>query len=339
MRVIFHDSTDPFFNLAAEEYLLDHADGDVFMIWRNDRSVIVGKNQNTWREVDPGYAREANIAVVRRLTGGGAVFHDLGNVNYTFITSGGEIDFAAFAAPVIRALASLGVKARLGGRNDLVVSVDVAYGGADAPEELKISGSAACVRRTPFGERRMHHGTLLYSADLASMTRVLTPDVAKLRSKGVASVRSRVTNIRRLSPALADVDAARFASLIADFGSREFDAPTGDLTDSEREGIAALADSKYRAWDWNWGASPSFSVSRSRRFPYGAVTVGYDADRGRISDIVISGDFFSTEDVSTLCGRLIGARPERESILELLADSARFIEGSSPQDLCDLITG
>ena len=326
MRVIFHGSPDPYFNLAAEEWLLDNVPDDVFVLWRNDRSVIVGKNQNTWAEVDDAYVREAGIAVVRRLTGGGAVFHDPGNVNYTFITAGGGIDFARFTEPVIRALASLGVEASLSGRNDLVTA-----------DGAKISGSAACVRRTPFGERRLHHGTLLFDADLSEMARALTPDAEKLRTKAVASVKNRVANIKALSPELAAVDSAGFASMIADFAAAEFHATASDLTDTEREGIAALADSKYRTWEWNFGESPAFEAEKKRRFPYGTVEVGLRAEKGRIAELAVTGDFFSTEDVAALCERLRGARLEREALAPLLADVGRFIEGASPGEICDLI--
>ena len=184
----------------------------------------------------------------------------------------------------------------------------------------------------------MHHGTLLYSADLNEMARVLTPDNEKLRSKGVASVAGRVTNIRPLSPALADVDAQHFADLIAAFAAREFKEDVGDLTEAEREGTAALVEAKYRTWEWNRGASPEFSVTKSRRFPYGTVTVDLTADRGEISAISISGDFFSTEDVNVLCGRLIGAPLKRDSLIPLVADADRFIAGASPDELCSLIT-
>ena len=328
MRVIFHGSLDPYFNLAAEEWLLDNAADDVFMLWRNDRSVIIGKNQNAWREVDAAYVREANVAVVRRLTGGGAVFHDPGNVNYTFITAGGGIDFARFAAPVLRALASLGVAATLGGRNDLV-----------APDGAKISGSAACVRRTPLGERRLHHGTLLFDADLSEMARALTPDKDKLASKGIASVKSHVANIRALSPALTEVDAPQFAAMLADFAAAEFRAKITDLTDAEREGIAALADAKYRTWVWNWGESPAFGASKKRRFHYGTVEAALEAEHGRIAHIAFTGDFFSTDDVGGLAERLAGARLTPEELLPLLSDVGRFIEGASPEEIAALICG
>ena len=326
MRVIFHESLDPYFNLAVEEWLLCSEPDDVFMLWRNDRSVIVGKNQNTWREVDAAYVRSAGVAVVRRLTGGGAVFHDPGNVNYTFIENGGGIDFARFTAPVVRALASLGVEASLSGRNDLVAS-----------DGAKISGSAACVRRTPFGERRLHHGTLLFDADLSEMARALTPDKDKLASKGVASVKSRVANIRGLSAALAGIDAVGFAGLIADFASREFRTDVTALTEAEREAIASLADTKYRTWEWNWGNSPAFEATKKRRFPYGTVEIGLRADHGVIDRIAFSGDFFSVDDVAELAERLAGAPLSPEALTIRLADVSRFIEGASAEEIVALI--
>lgn len=326
MRVIYNDSLDPYFNLATEEWVLDNIPEDAFMVWRNGRSVIVGRNQNTWAEVDASYVRGAGIAVVRRLTGGGAVFHDPGNVNYTFITSGSGIDFARFCDPIVRALCSMGVAVSLGGRNDLVTA-----------DGAKISGAAACVRRTPHGERRLHHGTLLFDADLSEMARALTPDADKLRSKGIASVKSRVVNIRALSPALADVDAEGFAAMIADFASREFDTPVTAPADAEREGIASLADARYRKWEWNWGESPAFETVKKRRFPYGTVEIGLRAEKGRVAAISVTGDFFSTDDVASLCERLRGARLEREALAPLLSDAGRFIEGASPGEIAALI--
>lgn len=328
MRIIFHSSTDPYFNLAAEEYLLDHSGDDVFMVWRNERSVIIGKNQNTWAQVDLEYARASGIGVVRRLSGGGAVFHDLGNVNFTFITAGDTIDFAAFTAPILRALASFGVEASLGGRNDIVTA-----------QGAKISGCAACVHQTSHGTRRLHHGTLLYGADLSALARVLTPDPEKLSTKGIDSVRSRVANIQELSGRLKNVSAEAFAGLIADFASGEFGEAVSDLTETEKRGIAHLADEKYRTWEWNFGSSPEFEVTRSCRFPYGKVTAELNAEHGVIGDIRITGDFFSSQDVELLCERLRGVRLEQRELLGQLDDVALFVKGSCPEDICTLICG
>lgn len=328
MRIIYNTSTDPFFNLAAEEYLLDNSADDVFMVWRNEKSVIIGKNQNTWSQIDLEYARASGIAVVRRLSGGGAVFHDLGNVNFTFITAGDTIDFAAFTAPILRALASFGVEASLGGRNDIVTA-----------QGEKISGCAACVRQTERGVRRLHHGTLLYGADLSALARVLTPDPEKLSTKGIDSVRSRVANIQELSERLISVSAREFARLIADFASGEFGEIVSGLTQEEENAIGRLVDEKYRTWEWNFGSSPEFEVTRSRRFSYGKVTVELNASHGVIGDIRITGDFFSSQDVELLCGRLRGTRLERAELVSMLSDVALFIKGGCPEDICPLICG
>ena len=182
MLLVHNNCLDPAFNLALEEYLLTSFEEEVLCLWRNRRAIVVGKNQNTVAELDPEFVREHNIAVVRRLTGGGAVFHDPGNINYTLIRSCGKDDFnnyAKFTAPILNYLASLGIRAELSGRNDLVI------------DSMKCSGSAQTVR----AGRILHHGCLLFSADLSQLTGALRPRPVKLQSNGVASVRSRVTNI------------------------------------------------------------------------------------------------------------------------------------------------
>jgi lipoate-protein ligase A len=180
MRAIFNRSTDPYFNLASEEYLLDTSEDDVFMLWRNSPSVIVGKNQNTWEQIDAAYTEKHGIAVVRRITGGGAVFHDLGNVNFSFVTeadSSKKLNFEKFTDPVVRALSGMGVDARLDGRNDLVA------------EGFKISGNAECVKTGRTGRQMMlHHGTLLFCADLTRLAAALRVDPEKIKSKGIKSV-------------------------------------------------------------------------------------------------------------------------------------------------------
>ena len=181
--VIFNSSLDPYFNLAAEQYLLERRDtAPVFMIWRNSPAVIIGKNQNAYAELNEAFIRENDIKVVRRLTGGGAVFHD---VNYTFISpkqGANALDFARFCAPIIEALCDLGANAVLSGRNDIEI------------DGRKVSGNA----QTVCGDRILHHGTLLWSADLSKLAGALKVDPEKIASKGIKSVRSRVANIRDL---------------------------------------------------------------------------------------------------------------------------------------------
>lgn len=326
MIIIKNKSTDPYFNLALEEYLTDNLSDDVFMLWQNSKSVIIGKNQNAFAELDRAFIDEHDIKVVRRLTGGGAVFHDIGNVNYTFITRKGEnsLDFARFCAPVIDALKELGVDALLTGRNDITV------------DGSKISGTAQCVR----GERLIHHGTLLFDADLTEMAGALRPDPLKLQSKGINSVRSRVANLRPLLSRKLDTD--EFIAFIEGFVSQHADiTEVRDLSDEEKTGIQYLADTKYSAWEWNFGASKSYSRRERRRFPFGTVQADLEVSEGRIALVKISGDFFGTRDISELETLLLGTRFELEDICTLLDVSGigDFVAGASPKEIAALIMG
>jgi len=326
MIIIRNKSTDPYFNLAAEEYLADNLSDDIFMLWQNAGAVIIGKNQNAFAELDRAFIDAHGIKVVRRLTGGGAVFHDIGNINYTFITGKGEnsLDFARFCSPVINALKELGVNAELTGRNDISVN------------GFKVSGNAQCLR----GNRVIHHGTLLFDADLGKMTGALRPDPAKLQSKGINSVRSRVTNLRPLLS--KQLDTEEFISFIESFVA-EHSGITGirDLTEDEKSGIQHLADTKYSTWDWNYGTSKSYSRRERRRFPFGTVEAELEIEEGRISSVHISGDFFGTRDIAELEALLVGARFEYGDISLLLGvcGIGDFIAGASAEEIAALITG
>lgn len=333
MQIIYNNNTDPCFNLAAEEYLMDHTSGDVFMLWRNAPSVIIGKNQNAWAEVNLSFAEKHGIKVVRRLTGGGAVFHDLGNVNFTFITDAQSdgIDFSRFAVPVIGYLAKLGVSAELDGRNDILV------------DGRKISGNAQCVRARPDGMKRlMHHGTLLYSADISDMSGALNVNREKLVTKGIASVKSRVANIRDLSPSLADVEADGFIESLISFAEGEYSVQSRSLTAEENAQIAALAADKYGTWEWNFGASPAFTNERTVRYDFGTLTVMYSAEQGKFSQIALYGDFFGNGDLAELCESLRGCRIERQAVRKRLGSIKSvdtYIHRCTSENLLDLIFG
>jgi len=317
--VIYNGSTDAFFNLAAEQYLLDREDArPVFMLWQNDRAVIIGRNQNAFAEINEPFIRERGIKVVRRLTGGGAVFHDTGNVNYTFIVPRSEdmvLNFAAFSKPIIDALKSLGADAVLSGRNDVTV------GGK------KISGNAQCVR----GDKIMHHGTLLWSADLSDMEGALKVDPDKISSKGIKSVRSRVANIRDLIS--SELSAGEFIDrLFAHTG-----AEPRLFTEAEAREIRGLRDSRYATWEWNWGESKSFSAERKKYFPFGLVSVRFDSDRGVISDISVTGDFFGVGEISGLEARLRGTRLEMDALVSALDGVGTYISGADTAAVASLI--
>ncbi len=333
MRTIVLTTTDPAFNLAAEEYFLLHGDGEIRMLWRNDRAVIIGKNQNTWAEVNVPYTESAGIPVVRRLTGGGAVFHDPGNVNYTFITDcteGDGIDFARFTAPILSVLENLGVTAILGGRNDILA------------DGRKISGNAqAVVRRADGTPRRLHHGTILYSADLSAMTDALRVNPLKLQSKGVASVRSRVVNLTDLPAFPKNLTVTGFMDLLS--AALCEDGEVTGLTPDEMAAIQALAREKYASWEWNFGTSAAHTTEYTARFSCGTVTASYTARRGRIEEIRLYGDYFGTAPIAELETALADIPLRREALLAALTGAPRplteYIAGASPEELTALLLG
>lgn len=329
MTVIHHYSLDPHFNLAAEQYLLEGS-GDVFLIWRNTRSVIIGKNQNAFGEVNVDFTGKNNIKVARRLTGGGAVFHDEGNINYTFITddSGEGIDFARFTEPVCEALASFGISATLNGRNDLTVG------------EYKISGNAQCVYDTADGRKRLlHHGTILFSADISEMAGALRVNEEKLKSKGIKSVPSRVKNICDMAEYKGPESPEKFADALVKFAEVRFGEKSRDLTENEKAEISKIRDGKFALWDWNFGASPEYKSTAKRRFPYGTVEISYDSLHGIIEKITVSGDFFGVENVSELEKNLIGARLLKDDIIKRLENIDKYISGAAPEEIADMIAG
>jgi len=317
-----HTETDPAFNLAAEEYLLKHAGDDCFMLWRNHNAIIVGKNQNTLSEINPDFVERHGIRVVRRITGGGAVYHDLGNVNFTFVKTGGDrldIDFAAYTRPILDYLNQRSVPARLDGRNDLTVN------------GLKISGNAQHVHK----QRVLHHGTLLFDVDIEMLAAVLLVDPEKYSDKAVQSIRSRVTNIREHLPAPMTVE--RFMEDLSDHIRDAHGGRTMTFTAAERAAIDDLAERKYRRWAWNFGTSPDYNFRRSVRTPGGTVDVRMDVREGVIHGIRIFGDFFGTADIKDIEARLDGCRHQRSALAARLDDLPieRYIRDVSLDQLLD----
>ena len=362
MKIYINESTDPYYNLAAEEYLLCHTSGDIFFLWRNSPTVVIGKNQNAFAEIDTRFTEENNIAVVRRLTGGGAVFHDLGNVNFTFISpAGGELaegiregglDFAHFTRPIIDALNSLGIKASLTGRNDIAVTID--------GEERKISGNAQCVYNVTNSDGRnnntgndnaqngltktLHHGTLLFSADFSNMQGALRVSPDKLKSKGIKSVRSRVANIASVLPECrrAEIsDAEKFMKYIADYVSNIYGVPVERFDESFNAGIEKLTAEKYSTDEWNLRRMGSFDTERQRRFSFGSIELRMSVTEGRIAALEFGGDFFGIRDVGELASRLCGVEYSPDIIAAALntVDVGEYIGGASREDIMGLIFG
>ncbi len=319
MIIIKNNSVDPYFNLAAEQYLIDNCDEDVFMLWRNDRTVVIGNNQNAYAEVDREYADTHGITVSRRLTGGGAVFHDLGNVNFSFIipSDGKGIDFKKYTAPIIESLKKMGLCAELSGRNDILI------------DGKKVSGNAQCVRNG----KVLHHGTLLYCADLSKVSGVLRVDPAKLQSKGIKSVKSRVANIKDLMD--TDMDVLQFMSVI----ESNFEGTKRGFTDTELQEITKLRCEKFATWEWIWGRSKEYTLTAKERFSYGSVEANINTDRGIIKEVSLTGDFFGVGDISELTDSLTGIRYEYADILAHLSkyDIQRYIFGASAEDISKLL--
>ncbi len=305
MLIFNNSSTNPYFNLATEEYILKNFNQECFMLWRNKPAIIVGKNQNTLAEINIDYVRDHNIPVVRRLSGGGAVFHDLGNLNFTFIMSNKEDSFSnylKFTKPIIEVLQSLSIGAELKGRNDLVI------------DGRKFSGNAQYVHK----DKILHHGTLLFSSSMVDLTSALKVSEQKIKSKGIKSIRSRVTNIsEHLASPLSILD---FTNLINNYIIDLYeDAQVYKLTNNDIQNINSLVNEKYNTWDWNYGSSPKYSFHKQSNYPAGNIEVNIDVQNGLIKDIKIYGDFFGKYDVKDIESVLIGEKHEQSIIKEILS--------------------
>lgn len=318
MLSITDTHTDPYWNLAAEEFIVDNFHEPVFRLWRNAPSVIIGRNQNASAEINRSFVQERGIAVVRRLTGGGAVFHDLGNVNFTFVDSSrsGEAAndmFRRFTAPIISALRKLGIDARLEGRNDIMIYPSAGNAAASAP--AKISGNAMCIRHG----RVLQHGTLLFSARMEDLTGALLPRPEKYQGRGVQSVRSRVTNICDHLP--SDRTELRDTEAFLSYLQREVASTAEPYSFSLREMqmIEELARTKYRTEQWNWGLPATDGhFTRRRKFEGGLVEATFAVKAGKISDLQIHGDYFFTRPTEEFATLLEGCTYDKKAVTDLL---------------------
>ena len=335
MLYISDTSTDPFFNLAEEEYLLTQKTDSVFRLWRNAPSIIVGRYQNTIAEINTEYTQEHNIPVVRRLSGGGAVFHDLGNLNFTFIQnrSGSEGSnalrkqaadtsemFRRFTAPIIDALRSLGVNAELQGRNDLTIN------------SLKFSGNAICIHR----DRILMHGTLMFDVSKQDLSKALRPRPEKYIGKAVKSNVKRVTNIREHLK--KDVDVLWFKEFLGKYiCSSDSNAVPYSLTPKDIRCIEELKKIRYSTPEWNFGNSPKYSFSNIRRFPSGIVELYMNVENGTIKNLDIRGDYFFSRPTEELIAKLIGTPHTREAIQKKIGSQTEaYFAGIDSEDVVNL---
>lgn len=326
MRFIQSDRTDPSWNLALEEYLVGQLpEGEQCLyLWRNDNTIVVGKNQNTLGQINMDCVRQRGIHVRRRLSGGGAVYHDLGNLNFTWIIdapASGKIDYRPFCAPIIDAIESFGAHAILSGRNDILV------------DGKKISGNSQYYT----AGKLVHHGTILFDTDLTVLTQALNVDKSKFEGKGIASVESRVTNLKPFLP--PDVTLEHFAARLTASVAKGSPLVPIRLSSRDLESIAA-GKKRYDSWQWNFGSSPPFSRREKIRIPNcGLVEVWCQVEGGIIQQIRFTGDFFGKCDVQGLEHHLKGCTGSRHALQKRLKQIQldNYIQGLDAAILLDLL--
>ena len=326
MRYLESPSRDPYFNLALEEYVFERMDKSksYFLLWQNDNTIVVGKYQNTAEEIDQAYVDAHHIRVARRLSGGGAVYHDRGNLNFTFIVDRADapgLNFKVFVRPVVEALARFGVHAAFTGRNDLTI------------DGMKFSGNAQYARRG----RLLHHGCIMLDSNLTSVADALRVKEAKFDSKAVKSVRSRVTTINAHAPAPISMEDFKGALKECAMASGELEPCT--LTEADLAAIRKLRDEKYATWAWNYGFSPAYDMRREMKFPAGLVTAHLSAEGGKIKAVRFYGDFFGGE-LGELEGAMAGL-PLDGHLTEAL-EALRvgdYMSGITAEELSRLLRG
>lgn len=327
MKYIVSNTNDTHFNMAMEEYCFKKLinEEEIFILWINQPSIIIGKHQNAIEEINAEYVKENNICVARRISGGGAVYHDLNNLNYTIISSKvGEqaFDFKTFSQPVINVLKKLGVDANFTGRNDIEI------------DGKKICGNAQAY----FNGRMMHHGCLLFNVELSVLANALKVSKDKIESKGIKSVRSRVTNILNELPIKIDIET--FMNMILE----EMKETNENFTEyvfskEELEEIENTKNSKQATWDWVYGKSPDYNIKRDTKYPSGKITVYVDVHESVIKEIKIYGDFFGINDVSDIEQLLLNKKYTNEEVLKSLenVDISKYFFAMSKEDVANAI--
>ncbi|MCD4969387.1 lipoate--protein ligase [Enterococcus faecalis] len=333
MIFVPNENNDPRVNLAIETYLLTEMplDEPILLFYINEPSIIIGRNQNTIEEINKEYVDEHGIHVVRRLSGGGAVYHDHGNLNFSFIMpdDGNSFrDFAKVTQPIIQALHDLCVEgAELKGRNDLVIN------------DMKFSGNAMYATNG----RMFAHGTLMFDSDIDEVVNTLKVRKDKIESKGIKSVRSRVTNIKPfLSEDKQEMTTEEFRQeiLLKIFGVDSIDqVKTYELTDQDWAAINKISEQYYRNWDWNYGKSPAFNLERRHRFPIGSIEMKMNVADGVIQEIKIFGDFFGLGEIKDVEDILTGVKYDKASLEEAIdqIDVKKYFGNIEKEDLLGLI--
>ncbi len=326
MKLIDYPNTNPYFNLALEEYVFEQLDqSDQFLIlWQNDNTIVIGKFQNAYAEINASYVREHNIKVARRLSGGGAVYHDLGNLNYTFIVNQSnpeEFDFSRYVAPVVEALRSVHIDAEFNGRNDITI------------DGKKISGSSQYFRH----DRLLHHGCIMLNTNLHDMAEALKVSQAKYESAITAnSVHSRVTTINKHTGEPFTIP--QFKELLLQYIRKDTAIEPLELSEAQLAEVQRLCDEKYSTDAWNYGESPSFNVTKEKKFPAGLVSCFMTVEKQVIQNIHLYGDFFGSADIGDLEDKIRGCRMD-DTLLDILdhSDVSSYMNQISGSDLYNLI--
>lgn len=323
MQYLKNPSTDAHYNMAFDEYCLQQlsSDAPLFCLWQNAPAVIVGQNQNVYAEVNLPFLHQHGIRLARRVTGGGAVYHDLQNLNFTFVKQLHDLDtdVSGLLGHIVQALRQLGVPATFSGRNDILV------------EERKVGGTAKRV----WHDRLMVHGTLMYDVDIPTLTEVLSTPQSKLTAKGIASVRSRVGNLRQWLPQCPDVHSFRhllheqLAGTDAEF----------ILDDHQLHAIGQLSAEKFATWQWNYGLSPLGTFTKQQHFTCGTIEMQLRVEKGILTDISFGGDFLGNYSPAPLVAALIGTRFEHDALLMVLQQhpAGRFFDQLNDEQFLQFI--
>ena len=306
MIYIENDLISPYFNFALEEYLMKEKDLDneIFMFWRTKPTVMVGKYQNTLEEINRKYVEENKVNVVRRVSGGGTIYTDMNSWQYSFIVKnykGDSIDFKAFTQPIIRALQKQGVNAYFNSRNDLLI------------DGKKFSGNAQHIK----GNCMLHHGSILFNTDIKAMVESITVAEEKIFSKGIKSIRERVTNVaEHLNK---NVDSVGFRNMMIE-SLLENKKNVYRLNEYDIMRVNEISKEKFESWEWNYGNDPKFNITKWGRFEGGKLEFKLDVEKGIIKNCKIYGDFFGSGEVNVISEAICGCKYEKKNIANILKE-------------------
>ncbi len=328
MKYIINENNNPRYNLALEEYVLKNLDGEYFFLWQNEPTIVIGKHQNTISEINLDYVEKKGIHVVRRMSGGGAVYHDLGNINFSFIQEKKDLadfDFSFFTRPIVDLLSELGIKAEFNSRNDLAI------------DGKKFSGNAQYI----FKKKILHHGTLLFNSEMEELVNSLKVSKDKIESKGLKSIKSRVANIKdHIGEDSKIKEVSDFKDALFEYmKNRMEEFEEHILTEDDKKEIEKLKKEKYDKWEWNYGESPEADIHRQRKYAAGKVESYIKLKDGLIENIKLFGDFFSSREIEDLENGLKGKKYMKNEIAEYLktVNVSEYFSGFSEEEILDVI--